>query len=251
MYTYISFKEFSAWCNRRAADGKWGMSNAIECSQLCSDMYKVFFLKREKVWKEKHEAKMRELVNEVERLIELERQNKLKEELDKKAAYKKQCYEETRKSRYNQPEFRQLNNPSLYMGMPFIVKPEAKFTGKNLANETSLQYSHSNRLGDYMSFDYDKCSLGESLIYNDYLHKFVYTIDIFPTNSDIYDPLLVLTADKISEFDGDSIDKFIIDILEESFLEYDKKEIQNMIEANNDVIEPFNKKNNFLKQWIK
>ena len=66
-YHYLSFKEFSDWCNRRAADGKWGMANAIECSQLCSDMYNVFFLKREKVWKEKYEPHMRELVNEIER----------------------------------------------------------------------------------------------------------------------------------------------------------------------------------------
>lgn len=46
----MKFKEFSAWCNERACDGCWGMTEAIICTNLCSDIYKFPFWKREKYW---------------------------------------------------------------------------------------------------------------------------------------------------------------------------------------------------------
>ncbi len=250
-YHYISFKEFSDWCNRRAADGKWGMSNAIECSQLCADMYKVFFLKREKVWKKKYEPHMRELVNEIERKIELDSQGKLKEELAAKRAHTLECYKLTRESRYNKPGYRATINPNYYINLPFIIKPEAEFTAKLLPNETSLSRSHSNKLGDYMSESYTRCSLNESLIYNEHMQKFVYSLDLYPTELEIYDTLLVLTADNIDDFDGDAIDMYIRDLMDESFLEYDKDAIQKLINENANTIDRAKQETKFLKQWLK
>lgn len=250
-YDYISFKQFSAWCNERAADGKWGMDNAIECSRLCSDMYKVFFLKREKVWKEKYEPRMRAIVNEIERKIELDRQGKLKEELDAKRAHTLECYELTKQSRYNKPGYRAISNPNYYINLPFIIKPEAEFTAKILPNETCLSRIHSNKLGDYMSESYTNCSLHESLFYNEYIKKFVYSLELYPTELDICDTLLVLTADNIDDFDGDAIDMYIRDLMDESFLEYDKDAIQKLINETSETIDRANKEAKFLKQWIK
>jgi hypothetical protein len=250
-YDYISFKQFSDWCNKRAADGKWGMTNAIECSQLCSDMYKIFFLNREKVWKEKYEPHMRELVNEIERKIELDRMGKLKEELDAKRAHTLECYKLTQLSRYNQPGYRRTIHPNYFVGLPFIVKPEAEFTAKLLPNETSLSRSHSNKLGDYMSKSYTRCSLHESLIYNEHFQQFVYSLDLYPTELDICDTLLVLTADNIGDFDGDKIDMYIRDLMDESFLEYDLEEFKKLIENNDKIIEQAKNDTKFLKQWLK
>lgn len=249
-YDYISFKQFSAWCNERAADGKWGMDNAIECSRLCSDMYKVFFLKREKVWKEKYEPRMRELVNEIERKIELAKEGKLKAEMDAKRKHTMECYEQTRQSIYNKGGFRPVKGTNYFMKMPFIVKPEAGFSDKVYSNETELCV-RSTKLGDYMSKDYNKVSLYESLFYNEYMRKFVYSIDMYPTNLDIYDGLLVLTADKIEDFDGDAIDRFIAGFIEESFLEYDTEEIQKMIDQNNETIKIEQEHNEFLSGYLK
>ena len=249
-YDYISFKQFSAWCNERAADGKWGMANAIECSQLCSDMYNVFFLKREKIWKEQYEPHMRELVNEIERKIELDRMGKLKEELDAKRAHLEECYKIAAESKYNQPGYRALINPSYYINLPFIIKPEAEFTAKQLPNETSLSIRHSNKLGDYMSESYTRCSLHESLIYNEHMQKFVYSLDLYPTELDIFDPLLVLTADHIDDFNGDAIDMYINALMNESFLEYDLEKFKKIIEKNDKRIERVKKENNCLKQWL-
>lgn len=249
-YLYISFKEFSDWCNRRAADGKWGMSNAIECSQLCSDMYKVFFLKREKVWKEKYEPHMRELVNEIERKIELDRMGKLKEELDAKRAHTLECYKLTKLSRYNQLGYRRTINPNYFVDLPFIVKPEAEFTAKLLPNETCLSSSHSNKLGDYMSESYTRCSLHESLIYNEHFQQFVYSLDLYPTELEICDTLLVLTADNIDDFNGDKIDMYIRDLMDESFLEYDKEAIQNLLNEKANTIDRVKQEIKFLKQWL-
>lgn len=46
----MKFKEFAAWCNDRAADGCWGMAEAICCCDAASNIYKHPFWKREKIW---------------------------------------------------------------------------------------------------------------------------------------------------------------------------------------------------------
>jgi HD superfamily phosphohydrolase YqeK len=68
---------------------------------------------------------------------------------------------------------------------------------------------------------------------------------------DICDALLVLTADTIEEFDGDAIDRFIAGFIEESFLEYDKEEIQKMIDQNNETIKTEQEHNEFLSGYLK
>ena len=250
-YDYISFKQFSEWCNKRAADGKWGMANAVECSTLCSDMYTVFFLKREKVWKEKYEPRMRELVNEIERKIELDKMGKLKAELAAEQAWKDALIKLAAESRYNQPGYRAIINPTYYIDLPFIVKPEAAYSGKVLPNETCLSSPHSNKLGDYMSENYTRCSLHESFIYNDYFKKFVYSLDLYPTELNMCDTLLELTFDSPSDVNGDEIDMFINNLLNESFLEYDLEEFKKLIGENDKKIERAKNETKFLKQWLK
>ena len=64
----MKFKEFSAWCNNRACDGCWGMKEAIICSEVCSDIYKLPFWKREKRWEEvkiEIESKIVEPINKM------------------------------------------------------------------------------------------------------------------------------------------------------------------------------------------
>ena len=51
----MKFKEFSAWCNSRASDGCWGITEAIICSRICRIIYNKKFWKREKFWKEYYE----------------------------------------------------------------------------------------------------------------------------------------------------------------------------------------------------
>lgn len=51
----MKFKEFSNWCNDRAADGCWGMKEAIICSNICKKIYELPFWKREKTWKDLYE----------------------------------------------------------------------------------------------------------------------------------------------------------------------------------------------------
>ncbi len=50
----MNFKEFVAWCNDRAADGRWDMVEAICCCDAASKIYKQPFWKREKVWQKQY-----------------------------------------------------------------------------------------------------------------------------------------------------------------------------------------------------
>lgn len=59
----MKFKEFSAWCNERACDGCWGMMEAMICCNVCSDIYKLPFWKREKYWRECAEKEIMPIVN--------------------------------------------------------------------------------------------------------------------------------------------------------------------------------------------
>ena len=250
-YESMTFKQFSAWCNERASDGKWGMDAAIRCSTVCSELHRVFFLWREKTWKANFETEMLKLVNDLEHKIELAKEGKLKEEIDAKRKHALECYEQTRQSIYNKGGFRPVNGTNYFMRMPFIVKKEVGFSDKVLANNVSLHKEHSSKLGDYMSQNYNKVSLYESVIYNEHFQQFVYSLDIYPTDLDICDGLLVLTADKIEDFKVAAIDKFIAGFIKESFLEYDKEEIQEMINQNNETIKNEQERNEFLSQYLK
>lgn len=48
----MTFKKFSNWCNDRAADGCWGLQEAVICCGICDKMYNTIFFKRKKKWQE-------------------------------------------------------------------------------------------------------------------------------------------------------------------------------------------------------
>ena len=50
----MKFKEFVKWCNERAADGCWGMREAVVCIGVMEDIREYPFWKREKIWKERY-----------------------------------------------------------------------------------------------------------------------------------------------------------------------------------------------------
>ena len=67
----MKFKEFNRWCNERACDGCWGPKEALICIEVCEDMFKIPFWKREKIWKEDYEKSIVSLIVEpTNKLIE-------------------------------------------------------------------------------------------------------------------------------------------------------------------------------------
>ena len=48
----MTFKEFSAWCNERVCNGRWGMFNAMECIAVITEINKNRKWKREKTWQQ-------------------------------------------------------------------------------------------------------------------------------------------------------------------------------------------------------
>ena len=48
----MKFKEFTNWCNDRAADGRWGMVTAIFCIDIAKQVNSQPFWKKEKKWQE-------------------------------------------------------------------------------------------------------------------------------------------------------------------------------------------------------
>lgn len=66
----MRFKEFAHWCNKRACDGCWGMKEAIICSGVCSDIYKLPFWKREKEWQNKYAPEIVPIVEATNKKIE-------------------------------------------------------------------------------------------------------------------------------------------------------------------------------------
>lgn len=66
----MKFKEFSKWCNNRACDGCWGMKEAIICSNICQEIYKLPFWKREKAWKEHKEFIINNIVQPIDKMIQ-------------------------------------------------------------------------------------------------------------------------------------------------------------------------------------
>ena len=63
----MKFKEFSRWCNDRAADGCWSMITAMCCIDILNDIRKEPFWRREKIWKSKYE---KDVVNDIVKPIE-------------------------------------------------------------------------------------------------------------------------------------------------------------------------------------
>lgn len=47
---FMSFKQFRTWCNRRAADGCWGLAVAMFCTDVVLEMNRTPFWTRRKRW---------------------------------------------------------------------------------------------------------------------------------------------------------------------------------------------------------
>ena len=59
----MKFKEFASWCSDRACDGYWGFNEAVICSGVASDIYKLPFWKREKIWQTKYKEEVMPIVD--------------------------------------------------------------------------------------------------------------------------------------------------------------------------------------------
>lgn len=44
----MTYRQFRTWCNKRAADGCWGMKTAMFCIDTIGKVEKIPFWKREK-----------------------------------------------------------------------------------------------------------------------------------------------------------------------------------------------------------
>jgi len=67
----MKFKDFAAWCNERACDGRWGLQTALACIEIESSVRSKSFWKREKAWQKiNSEWHIEELVvNEINNMI--------------------------------------------------------------------------------------------------------------------------------------------------------------------------------------
>ena len=67
----MKFREFVSWCNQRAADGCWGILEAMVCVDIIETVRKERFWEREKFWKEKYaDDVLEQIVNPIEKKIE-------------------------------------------------------------------------------------------------------------------------------------------------------------------------------------
>lgn len=46
----MTFKEFTNWCNDRAADGRWGFATAVICLEVQRSVRAVPFWRRKRAW---------------------------------------------------------------------------------------------------------------------------------------------------------------------------------------------------------
>lgn len=67
----MRFKDFVRWCNERACDGCWGMTEAITCIEIMNQVNKKPFWRREKFWGEKFKEYVEEcIVKPINQMIE-------------------------------------------------------------------------------------------------------------------------------------------------------------------------------------
>ena len=67
----MKFREFVSWCNQRAADGCWGMLEAMVCIDIMEKVRQERFWRREKFWKENYaDDVLEQIVNPIEKKIE-------------------------------------------------------------------------------------------------------------------------------------------------------------------------------------
>lgn len=65
----MTFKQFRRWCNDRACDGWWGHQEALLCIDVMSQIQKLPFWKRERVWKQIEGRMMLEVIGPTNRKI--------------------------------------------------------------------------------------------------------------------------------------------------------------------------------------
>lgn len=65
----MTYKQFSKWCNDRAADGCWGFKEASLCCYVITEIQKLPFWKREKAWKGEEEFIVNNIINPINEMI--------------------------------------------------------------------------------------------------------------------------------------------------------------------------------------
>jgi len=66
----MKYKEFKKWCEERATDGCWGMSEAIACMMTINEIDKHFIFKREKIWQKNYAECIIPIIDEINYKIE-------------------------------------------------------------------------------------------------------------------------------------------------------------------------------------
>ena len=74
----MKFKEFVQWCNERACDGCWGISEIVVCTNIMRDVREQPFWKREKYWKEQYE---KDVVEQIVNPLDKKRKEVFKSEV--------------------------------------------------------------------------------------------------------------------------------------------------------------------------
>lgn len=64
----MTYKEFKKWCTDRCFDGYWGHKEALICLNVCSEIDKLPFWKRQKTWKEEEEFIVNKIVNPIDEM---------------------------------------------------------------------------------------------------------------------------------------------------------------------------------------
>lgn len=72
----MKYKEFKKWCNDRAHDGCWGLTEAVICISIIEDFKKTPFWKREKKWRKMEKEIVSTIVEPINKKIaELQQQS--------------------------------------------------------------------------------------------------------------------------------------------------------------------------------
>lgn len=65
----MKYKEFVAWCNKRACDGCWSMGTTLYCIGIMKKINSLPFWKREKEWQKIKDEVEKDVVSVIEAKI--------------------------------------------------------------------------------------------------------------------------------------------------------------------------------------
>lgn len=68
----MTYKEFVAWCNKRACDGCWSPITAMYCIAIMNEVNSVPIWKRKKVWNIYKDFVTNEIVKKIEEYLKEE-----------------------------------------------------------------------------------------------------------------------------------------------------------------------------------